>query len=187
MVESIRTGKLKNKPNLPNQTYQTKPTKPDLPNQTYQTKPTKPNLPNQTYPTKPTKQNIPNQTYPTKPAQPNLPNQNYWSKQSTPGSVVPLAMFFFRIHLQWDELVISWRSLCMVYNKFVQFHPIFMSFHMDWTEIVFPQVPTNCLRPKNWRSWTKIPYLIFVIFFTLAKFLESKIYTEKRQFFALNL
>ena len=31
------------------------------------------------------------------------------------------------------------------------------------------------------------PYLIFVIFFTLAKFLENKIYTEKRQFFALNL
>ena len=30
-------------------------------------------------------------------------------------------------------------------------------------------------------------YLIFVIFFTRAKFLESKIYTEKRQFFALNL
>ena len=29
--------------------------------------------------------------------------------------------------------------------------------------------------------------LIFVIFFTLAKFLENKIYTEKRQFFALNL
>ena len=30
-------------------------------------------------------------------------------------------------------------------------------------------------------------YLIFVIFFTRAKFLETKIYTEKRQFFALNL
>ena len=32
-----------------------------------------------------------------------------------------------------------------------------------------------------------LPYLIFVIFFTRAKFLENKIYTEKRQFFALNL
>ena len=31
------------------------------------------------------------------------------------------------------------------------------------------------------------PYLIFVMFFTRAKFLENKIYTEKRQFFALNL
>ena len=31
------------------------------------------------------------------------------------------------------------------------------------------------------------PYLIFVIFFTRARFLENKIYTEKRQFFALNL
>ena len=35
-------------------------------------------------------------------------------------------------------------------------------------------------------SWFQA-YLIFVIFFTLAKFWESKIYTEKRQFFALNL
>ena len=32
-----------------------------------------------------------------------------------------------------------------------------------------------------------VAYLIFVIFFTLAKFLENKIYTAKRQFFALNL
>ena len=32
-----------------------------------------------------------------------------------------------------------------------------------------------------------LAYLIFVIFFTRAKFLENKIYTEKRQFFALNL
>ena len=30
-------------------------------------------------------------------------------------------------------------------------------------------------------------YLIFVIFFTQAKFLENKIFTVKRQFFALNL
>ena len=30
-------------------------------------------------------------------------------------------------------------------------------------------------------------YLIFVIYFTQAKFLENKICTEKRQFFALNL
>ena len=33
----------------------------------------------------------------------------------------------------------------------------------------------------------KISYLIFVNFFTRAKFLENKIYTEKRQFFTLNL
>ena len=31
------------------------------------------------------------------------------------------------------------------------------------------------------------PYLIFVIFFTQSNFLENKIYTEKSQFFALNL
>ena len=32
-----------------------------------------------------------------------------------------------------------------------------------------------------------LTYLIFVIFFTQAKFLEDKIYTEKCQFFVLNL
>ena len=32
-----------------------------------------------------------------------------------------------------------------------------------------------------------LTYLIFVIFFTRAKFLENKIYTEKRQFCALDL
>ena len=75
------------------QNLQTKPTKLNIPNQIYQTKPTKPNLPNQTCQTKPTKPNLPNQTYQTKPTKPNLQNQTDWSKQSTPGSVVPLAMF----------------------------------------------------------------------------------------------
>ena len=28
----------------------------------------------------------------------NLPNQNYWSEQSTPWSVVPLAMFLYLIY-----------------------------------------------------------------------------------------
>ena len=52
---------------------------------------------------------------------PNIPNKNYWSKQSTPGSVVPLAMFLLRILLdishqnnlksrRWD-VVISQVSL----------------------------------------------------------------------------
>ena len=36
-------------------------------------------------------------------------------------------------------------------------------------------------------SSSTLTYLIFVIFFTRAKFLENKIYTEKRHFFALNL
>ena len=43
-----------------------------------------PNLPNQTNQTKPTKPSLPNQTHPTKP---------------TPGSVVPLAMFLYKITL----------------------------------------------------------------------------------------
>ena len=73
-----------------NETYEEKPIKP---NKTYHTKQ---NLSNQTGPTQFTNQNLPNQTCQTKPAnhtEPNLPNQDYWSKQSTPGSVVPLAMF----------------------------------------------------------------------------------------------
>ena len=40
---------------------------------------------------------------------------------------------------------------------------------------------------KNPKKWNAFSYLIFVIFFYTAKFLEHKIYTEKRQFFALNL
>ena len=32
-----------------------------------------------------------------------------------------------------------------------------------------------------------VSYLIFVIFFTRLKFLENKIYTKKRPFFALNM
>ena len=41
-----------------------------------------------------------------------------------------------------------------------------------------------CHSAKLFTLW---PYLIFVIFFTRAKFLENKIYTEKRQFCTLNL
>ena len=45
--------------------------------------------------------------------------------------------------------------------------------------------------PEGWKNALKRPvdtaYLIIVIFFTLTQFLENKIYTEKRQFFALNL
>ena len=67
------------KPNLPNQTYQTKPTESNLPNQT------KPNQPNQTYQTKPTKPNLPNQTYQTKS---NLAYQAYWAKPTKPKLLV---------------------------------------------------------------------------------------------------
>ena len=37
------------------------------------------------------------------------------------------------------------------------------------------------------KSEQVLAYLIFVIFFTRAKFLDNEIYTEKRQLFALNL
>ena len=52
-----------------------------------------PNLPNQTYQTKPNKlgqPSLPNYNFKTKP---NRPNQDYPLKQSTPGTAVPLAMF----------------------------------------------------------------------------------------------
>ena len=39
---------------------------------------------------------------------------------------------------------------------------------------------------KNFATTTET-YLMIVIFFTLTQFLENKIYTPKRQFFALNL
>ena len=58
----------------------------------------------------------------------------------------------------------------------------------------------STVRHKSWARWkdlrnlswgwhsfqTLISYLIFVISFTQAKFLENKIYTENRQFFTLN-
>ena len=47
---------------------------------------------------------------------------------------------------------------------------------------LFPLFQEIFYKPKTQKA-----YLIFVIFFTRAKFLENKIYTEKRQFFALNL
>ena len=43
--------------------------------------------------------------------EPNQPNQNYWSKQSTPGSVVPLAMFSF-----WPPDVLA-RSDCVMLKR----------------------------------------------------------------------
>ena len=93
------------KPNLPNQTYQTKPSKPNLPNQTNQTKLTKSNLPNRA-----TKLNLPNQTSQTKPTK---SNQSYWLKESTPGSVVPLAMFWqWKLNSFWSKMLVSlqdWR------------------------------------------------------------------------------
>ena len=47
----------------------------------------------------------------------------------------------------------------------------------------------NCCTRSDASAWSNdvLAYHIFVIFFTRAKFLENKIYTEKRQFFVLNL
>ena len=40
--------------------------------------------------------------------EPKLPNQNYWSKQSTPGSVVPLAMFWKKTPLTGTKIPDIW-------------------------------------------------------------------------------
>ena len=50
--------------------------------------------------------------------------------------------------------------------------------------VVVVEVVVYCLKVFKYMTVT---YLIIVIFFTLTKFLENKIYTQKRQFFALNL
>ena len=58
------------------------------------------------------------------------------------------------------------------------------------TILASPYAPPHLRAMPIWKqliSKRGFPYLIFVIFFTRAKFLENKIYTEKRQFFALNL
>ena len=66
-----------------------KPNHINLPDHTYQTKPTKPNLPNQTKFSQPS---LLNQTYQTKP--------KLLVKHSTPGSVVPLASYFHQFDAQ---------------------------------------------------------------------------------------
>ena len=69
-------------------------------------------------------------------------------------------------------------------------HPILLA-HLGQPTIVWRGQPRHEPRSAESaptrQSWTQRAYLIFVIFFTLAKFLENKIYTEKRQFFALNV
>ena len=49
-----------------------------------------------------------------------------------------------------------------------------------------PKQHQHMCEHTNVHSWPET-YLIFVIFFTRAKFLENKIYTEKSHFFALNM
>ena len=82
-----------------------------LENQTYQAKPTKPNLPN-----------LPNQTYQTKSkhTEIGIPNQNYWSKQSTPGSVVPLAMFYLLSHFYLAIRRVRHKTKCEVSKRNLQ-------------------------------------------------------------------
>ena len=137
---------MQNMQNLPN-----KPTKPNLPNQTYQTNHTKPNLPNQSYQTNHTK--------------PNLPNKIYWSKQWTPGSEVPLAMFFIipavhRIPFRSRQRM---RQLCLL----IRLHQ-FGHRHLD--------------RTPSQKS------MLFGIIFKYDKGCTNKVYLEEeRQLFLLAL
>ena len=52
-------------------------------------------------------------------------------------------------------------------------------------ELILREKPALLLKPRNDEEVDSIPHICH--FFSLAKFLENKIYTEKRQFFALNL
>ena len=67
---------------------------------------------------------------------------------------------------------------------FVIFFFDFIFFRSPPNHKYFHKGKLICL--AKWSPWLS-SYLIFVIFFTRAKFLENKIYTKKRQFFALNL
>ena len=73
------------------------------------------------------------------------------------------------------------------------FWDVWSGFH-SYTPVSRPPYPRSLLSVNDPHITGPAPpiiiiitYLIFVIFFTLAKFLENKIHTEKRQFFALNL
>ena len=57
--------------------------------------------------------------------------------------------------------------------------------HQYEPELWRPEIKTRRVNTRE--VLLPLAYLIFVIFFTLAKFLENKIYNEKRQFFALIL
>ena len=89
----------------------------------------------QNLPNKPTKPNLPNQTYQTNHTKPNLPNKIYWSKQSTPGSVVPLAMF---------ELVFYF----VVYVKI-----FYIVFYMKYSPILFAQLYHDYVRCEIFFYW----------------------------------
>ena len=158
--------------NMPNQTFQTKPTTPNLPKLSYQTKPSKPNLPNQTCQTKPTK-----------------PNQNYCLRQLTPGSVVPLAMFYFFL----AEEIFSCRRYPFLLYFFLA-KEIFYLFIFLAEEILFLQREWRCQR-ETWeemrRSLTAAPgrhrhyhytlsIISFFIFFHVKCFLEWPVWTNAK-------
>ena len=85
-----------------------------------------------------------------------------------------------KTHARWPYNMIFysiWRERqFMCWMSLVYIDIILIYYQIVESENVFQSISTS---PKS--------YLIFVIFFTRAKFLENEIYTEKRQFFALNL
>ena len=122
--------------------------------QTQTTKLTKLNLPNQTKPTKP---NLPNQTYSTEPTKSNLPNQNYWLKHSTPGSVVPLAMFFLQ------TIIRNTPTKLFDMNYFCHRHCVFRSCPGSiWWEEFFEFF--YCSQKNYFNSLNELGQIIFQVF-----------------------
>ena len=125
-------------------------------------------------------------------------------------------IIFFNSRFQWQVYIvveqmnwfIGWEIVYTMVGIWGALSSCRSQFHLlaSWWSLHTPaRRPWNCNCFNKRRTplgervydWLRIPtgewlysvhsYLIFAIFFTRAKFLENKIYTEKRQFFAFNL
>ena len=79
------------------------------------------------------------------------------------------------------QRLVRWYDLLLCKLKFPTEHFCHSNAHKD---CLAERLPAES---KFHTMMISIPYLLFVIFFTQSIFLENKIYSEKRQFFALNL
>ena len=106
-------------------------------------------------------------------------SQKFQPSQTPPSHFLPISprflenircqYFSLNIWVVYDQLELDW---CIFDQNWAKTRPLHFQIFQILNAIDRPIVQS---------------YLIFVIFFTRAKFLENKIYTEKRQFFALNL
>ena len=117
--------------------------------------------------------------------------------RSCPSSCCSAARRFQCRNLTWKA---HWCHLCSVL-LFAEACNLFCAFHMHWQQHLWRGELKHFEWQRFFQSWGidghksnnqrfslwRHAYLINVIFFTQAKFLESKIYTEKSQFLVLNL